>query len=212
MTIKNWINNFWQLKLFCKDNWFELWTDLVYGRYGTDDISVTELLSIIEDPSFTYIKQNYWDKIQEACDRWHAVHEMLESEEVHIVQWSRSWIDITKTSYYKRFREWKLLYWIDIIDKEKTFYKDWIRWTVDAITNVGVVDYKTSTRKNPKYMIQIAAYCWLSWIDTWYILYMDEKKFEFVEVENLKYYTELWIELLEYKKTILLFNKNNICT
>jgi|SaaInl4_200m_RNA_FD_contig_21_95710_length_278_multi_10_in_0_out_0_1 hypothetical protein len=37
---------------------------------------------------------------------------------------------------------------------------------------------------------------------------MNKKKFEFIEVENLKYYTDIWLELLEYKETILLFNKN----
>jgi len=198
MINKNGTNNFGQLKKFCSDNGYELWIDLVYGRYGTDDISVTELLSIIEDPSFTYIKQNHWEKLQEACDRWHAVHEMLDKEK----------IDYKHKDYYKRFREWKLLYSITIVDKEKTFYKEWIRGTIDAITNLWVVDYKTSIRKNEKYKIQIAAYCRLSWLNNWYILYMNKKKFEFIEVENLKYYTDIWLELLEYKETILLFNKN----
>ena len=207
MTIKNRANNFGQLKLFCEKNGYELDTDLVYGRYGDNNISVTELLSIIKDPSFEYVKANHSKAVEEACERWTAIHDMLESE--HVVQWCRSTkIDTTKTSYYKRFREWKLLYGIEILEKEKTYYKDWIRGTVDAVTNLGIVDYKTSKRQNEKYKIQIAAYCWLSWLNDWRILYMDDKGFIFVEVHDLKYYTDIWLELLEYKETIILFNKN----
>jgi len=204
MNNKGWENNFSKLKEFCKNNNFNLSNELIFWRYWDNNISVTELLTIIIDPRFEYIKYNYKWKLEEACKKWEAIHSILENNK--IVE-----EDNIYYKYYKRFLEWKILLWITIIEKEKVFIKDWIRWTIDVITNLWIVDYKTSKKKyDEKYFLQVAWYCWLSNNNKWNILYINEKWFDFVEISNMEYYIEIFLELLEYSKTILIYNKNII--
>lgn len=207
MTYKGWENNFRELINFCEKNRFDLWETLIHGRYGDWSISVTELLSIIVDPWFEFVKANHPQKLKEACDRGTEIHSMLENSDTVEIISTPSKKESAYYKYYKRFLEWKILSWVEILEKEKTFIKDWIRWTIDAITDLWVVDYKSSRRKNIKYFLQVAGYCWLSDNDKWYILYMNEKWFDFDEVEDLEYYKKIFLELLEYSKTILNYNK-----
>jgi len=197
------------LNKFCEKNWLRLASSFSYWRYWDNKISITELLSIFIDPSFEYIKDNHSDKLEEACNRWTLVHSNIENNIS-----SRSNVATIKshtppqTLYYRRWREWKVCNDIVIAYKEKTFVRDDIRWQVDAWTNIWPVDYKSSIRKNEKYKLQVTWYCWLSYEDKWWILYLNKDKYIFEEVIASEY-MDIFLELIAYSKTILKINKHN---
>ena len=162
---------FKKLKQFCEDNKFELSDTLIHWRYGDWSISVTELLWLIVDPWFEYVKNNHTKKLQEACDRWNEVHDNAENHNSIVYREIKKNNNIYK--YHKTFKQWKILHGVNILETEKTFVKQWIRGTIDALTNIWLVDYKSSRKHNIKYFLQVAWYCWLSEENNWYILYMN---------------------------------------
>jgi len=183
------------LNKFCEDNWLQLSWSFEYGRYWDSKVSITELLSILVDPGFEYIKQNHAVKLQEACDRWTRIHENLEKG------------TDKQDPFYRRFREWKIVHGIDITYKEKTFYREEIRGMIDAWTNIWPVDYKSSLRMNEKYKLQVTWYCRLTWDKQWWILYLSKDKYIFDEVDSEEY-IEVFKELLTYSRSIIKIDKN----
>jgi hypothetical protein len=188
-----------KLEKFCEDNKLKLAWHFEYNRYWTWEISITELLSILVDPTFEYIKQNHSEKLQQACDRWTAIHENIEK-----------WID-TSNPHYRRFKEWKICEWVKILHKEKKFTREWIRGNIDAIIEsdklTWPVDYKSSLRRNEKYKLQLAWYCWLTWYTMWWILYLSDKKYIY-DIFDIQEYLEIFEELLRYSKNIIAININ----
>lgn len=207
MIDKGRVTKYKKLREFCWVNKLKLWDELNYWRYWDWLISVTEMLSILVDPWFEFIKKNHSDKLKKACDKWTMIHEAIELDAKLDMRWAKNKEQQMVHDYMKTYKSWKIIHMIDIEHKEKTYVKDWIRWTIDAISDWWhIIDYKTSRRKNNKYMLQIAAYCWLSWLESWSILYMNEEWFDYIEVENIEYYIDIFKELIDYSKTILNFN------
>lgn len=198
--------NFDNLIKFCEENNLTLSDHFYHGRYGDWKVSVTELLSILVSWVFEHIKLNHTEALEKACARWTLVHENIEN---NISERPKSASDKPKPTalYYRRWREWKVCSGVNILEKEQDFFRDEIRGTIDAITDIWVVDYKSSMIKNKKYWLQICAYCWLSWHTTWWILHLNEKKYEFVEVDVEKY-MPVFLELLEYSRLITKINQN----
>jgi len=199
MNTKDEWDNIKLLKEFCERYGYELSDQLKYWRYWDDMITVTELLSLIIDPWFEFVKTNLPDKLKKACDRWTRVHKMFET-----------WIvpdDNILHAYNKQYKQWLLLHDISISDKEKTYYKDNIRWTIDAVLEDGtIVDYKSSMFSNIKYNIQIWWYAYISGLSKWSILYINNKEYDYVDIEDIEYYKNLFKWLIEYSEWILKFN------
>lgn len=173
-----------------------------YNRYWDWTMSVTEILSVIHDENFELIKARHAWALKNACDRWTSIHKNIE-------EWNHCSGNKLHDAFYLRFKEAQIIEGIDILQKEKRFVIEGISGTIDAITNLWVVDYKTSLNLNPKYFIQIAAYCRLSWETKWYLLLLNDKKYNFVKVDVEKYIV-IWKQLLEYIKqdSILKININ----
>lgn len=192
-----------KINKFATDNWLMLSWSFEYGRYWDWKVSITELLSILVDPSFEYIKVNHAWKLKEACERWTRIHENLEK-----------WND-KSDPFYRRWREWKICNGINIIQKENTYSKDEIRGTIDAMVEqewytLFPVDYKSSLRRNEKYCIQVAWYCRLTWATHWWILYLSKDKYIYEEVDIEKY-LPIFLDLLEYSRNIIAINQFEEC-
>lgn len=195
---------------FCEDNKLKINEAFNYNRYWDWNISVTESLSILEDDSFNYIKRNHAEALEQACVRWTEVHSNIETDKFDHKEYYKNSLSMnhkeTLDNFYLSFKQWQIINGIKILKKEETYFRDWFRGTIDAITNIWIVDYKTSLLENEKYKLQIAFYCRLSWYNKWYILYLSKKKYKFVEVEVEKY-MPIVLEIIELSK---LLNKNNI--
>lgn len=188
---------FEKLKAFAQENWLQLAWSFEHWRYNDWMISITELLSIFVDPWFEYIKIHHADKLKAACERWTRIHENIEK-----------WTD-KKDPFYRRYREWKLINGVTILHKEKKYTRDNIRGTIDAVIEseevVWPLDYKSSLRRNEKYCLQVAGYCWLTGYKQWWILYLSEDKYIY-EVIDIEKYLPIFEELVEYSKTIIAIN------
>lgn len=186
-------------ELIDKNPNYYLKDNIDYWRYGDWKISVTEALSLIWDSGLDFIKHKYPVQLEEACIRWNKVHQELENY----------WKDKTlwNSNRYKLFRKFQILNGINILEAEEIYYRGNIRGTIDAITNIWIIDYKSSLCISEKYKVQIAAYCWLSWQTKGGILYLwaDDKvdklymsaknKYKFIEVDVPKY-LEVWEDIL----------------
>ena len=195
---------------FCEENKLMIKDNYSFNRYWDWLTSVTELLWLLEDSTFEFIKKNYKEELEKACERWTTVHSNIETNTFNREEYIKNNLEINKkdiSRYYLRYKEWQLINGIKILHKEKTFVNGQIRGTIDVITNLWVVDYKTSLIDNPKYHIQVAWYCWLSWEKNWYILYLSEKKYKFVKVD-LEKYTPIFLELLDLSNKLLAININ----
>ena len=195
---------------FCEDKKLFISDTLKYNRYWDWNISVTELLSILEDDSFNYVKRNYAQAIENACERWKQVHSNIEENKFDYKNYYSDSLEISSNNkldkFYLAYKQWKIINSITILSSEQTFVKDWLRGTIDAITNLWVVDYKTSLKENEKYCIQVAFYCYLSWEENWYILYLSKDKYKFVKVDIQKY-MPIVLELIELSKILYKVNK-----
>lgn len=221
------MKSYTKLTQFIEDNWYELWHIVTYNSYRTwersevrdyDSISVTEMLNLIEDPTMNMVKSLHWDKLKEACVYWTSVHQSLED-------YHRYW-ELEDTPINIQFKKSLIENDINILEAEQVFSKEiWIGfpltatidviWTIDELKSV--IDYKTSKKNrnfiSVKYKIQIALYCILSWVDAWAILYLNQKWYKLVQIEDIEYYKEIAYELIEY--AIYCFNKwytNNLYT
>jgi len=204
------------LNKFCKDNWYNLLDEFTFNSYRTwdrseirdyDSVSVTEVLWLIEDPTINMVKSLHWDKLKQACDYGTFVHQSLED-------YHRYW-DLEDTPINIQFKKALIENDINILEAEQTFSKDLsvgipLTATIDAISSIDcsnvLIDYKTSKKNRNfisiKYNIQIAFYSILSWIDRWAILYLNQKWYKFIEVEDLEYYKKVATELLEYAESL----------
>lgn len=202
-----------KLKQWCSWNWFYLKDAIDYDwdRYKDWFVSITSILKLIVDPKFEYVLQNNKEAVEQACINWTAVHKEAED---FFTKWS--WVDTIN----KNFMMFHTLYNIESIAQEQTFYKEWVRWTIDAIwrketevskldhnwyldsknvyTNFNI-DYKNSIKHSPKYCLQMWWYKWLNWND-WILVY-GKWKLNVIEVQS--FYEELFIELKDYFFKIL---------
>lgn len=189
------------LKEWCDSNWYYLKDkiDFDIDRYWDWCISVTTILKLIVDPKFEYVMQNNKEAIEKACINWTAVHKEAED---FFTKWS--WVDTIN----KNFMMFHTLYSIEVIKQEETFYKEWVRWTVDVIWMKDDpfwkpiyynIDYKNSSKHSPKYCLQMWGYKWLNWND-WILVY-GKWKLSVIEVQS--FYEELFIELKDYFFTLL---------
>jgi hypothetical protein len=189
------------LKEFCKENWFTLKDriDYKWDRYDNLIVSVTSILKIIVDPWFEFVVRNYWDKLQEACDNGTRIHSMWEefytpnylkqcdSDPSQInLQWSLE--EISEDEYLKSNKDISMivkfhcLYNTENIALEKRYEREWVSWCIDLICKLNYkwrrliknVDWKTSKKHSPKYLVQLWWYKWLNWND-WLIVYIKDK-------------------------------------
>lgn len=179
-----------KIKKWSEENWFDLKDSIPsdWDRYWDWIPSVTTALKLIKDPWFEYVKRNYPKELEQACDKWKIVHTQAED-----------YFDGTSTLIHKQIMKFHILYDVQILDKEKRYEKDWMQWTVDLVCMINGqiknIDYKSSSNKSKKYLLQMWWYKYLNWYD-WWILYLSPKWFNFVEVENE--YLDLFIELKNY--------------
>ena len=180
MTLKEWLDNNW-LKLKDKIDW-------EWDRYWDWQVSVTTILQIIEDPWFEYVKRNHAEAVEAACERWKAIH-----------SWAEDFFSAKAMAVDKRILKFHVLHDVRVTWMEKTYFKEWVRWSVDLEAYVDWleknVDYKSSAKKNPKYHLQITWYYWLNW-KGWGILYLW-KSYEYVEVDVVEL-LPVFLELKEY--------------
>lgn len=177
---------------FCKKHNYYL-KDYIpkdWDRYWDWVPSVTTVLSLIWDDWFDYVKKFYADELQQAADKWTAVHEEAE----HYFK-KNSWV----LKVNKNILKFHSLYVDNIISTEKRYQKWWVSWTVDLIAEIDYhkyewiynADYKNSNLKSYKYKIQLWGYKYLTGYP-WLIIYA-KTKLEVVEVED--FYTDLFCEL-----------------
>ena len=187
------------IKQFASENKLNLLDRLPnqWDRYGDWIGSVTALLKLFQEPWFEYVKRNYADEVAVACQRWTDIHKWAED----FFAWNFTSLD--EPTIHKQIMKFHVLYDFKIHSQEQRVFKD-ISWWIDVIGNSpllswGVlvnVDYKTNIKQNIKYKIQMWGYNYLNW-NPGYILYMNDKKFELVEVE-MDIYLPLFLELKEY--------------
>ena len=182
------------IKQFASENKMNLLDSLPlwWDRYWDGIWSVTALLKLFQEPGFEYVKRNYADEVAIACQRWTDIH-----------QGAEDFFDWISPTIHKQIMKFHVLYDFKIAAQEQRIFKD-ISWWIDVIgTSVllswGVlvnIDYKTNIKQNVKYKIQMGGYHYLNW-NPGYILYMNDKKFELVEVD-MNIYLPLFLELKEY--------------
>ena len=99
-------------------------------------------------------------------------------------------------------------YCTEVISQEQTFYKEWVRWTIDNISYcvnypywqwIRNIDYKNTNKHSEKYCLQLWWYKWLNGNDG--ILVYGKWKLKVVEVPD--YYLDLFVELKDYFFTLL---------
>lgn len=184
-----------KLKKWCENNWYYLKDkiDFEWWRHWDWIVTVTELLKLIWDPWFDFVINKYKDKIIDSAKMWTKAH--FDAE-----QFFNPKSGITKIN--NNFMIFHTLYNIEIIDKEKTLYKDNIRWTIDLIwktnyywtTQIFNIDYKNSMKHSNKYLMQLAWYKYLNW-NNWILVYGKWK----LKVINYNWeLDELFIELKNY--------------
>lgn len=184
-----------KLKQWCKDNWYYLKNeiDFKWWRYWDWNVSVTELLKLIWDPKFDFVMFKYKNKVDEAAKIWTQVH----SDADHFFN-AKSGI----TKMNKNFMIFHTLYNVEVIKREETLYKDWVRWTIDLIGKINYdwvngifnIDYKNSDTHSPKYLLQLAWYKWLNW-NNWILVYWKTK----LRVVHYNWeLDDIWLELKDY--------------
>ena len=201
--LKKTSNMFDLLKQFASENKMNLLDRLPswWDRYGDWIGSVTALLKLFQEPWFEYVKRNYADEVAVACKRWTDIH-----------QWAEDFFSWASDEIHRQIMKFHVLYDFKIHSQEQRVFKD-ISWWIDVIGSSpllcnGVlvnVDYKTNIKQNIKYKIQMGGYNYLNW-NPGFILYMNDKKFELVEVE-MDIYLPLFLELKEYFFYLLNFHE-----
>lgn len=191
------------LKQFASENKLNLLDSIPrdWDRYWDGIWSVTALLKLLQEPGFEYVKRNYADEVALACKRWTDIH-----------QWAEDFFSWMSEDIHKQILKFHVLYDFKIAAQEQRIFKD-ISWWIDVIGSSpllswGVlvnVDYKTNIKQNIKYKIQMWGYKYLNG-NPGYILYMNDKKFELVEVE-MDIYLPLFLELKEYFFYLLKFQE-----
>ena len=199
---------------------------LVYNSYWVEwsrdtfrerqSLSVTEVLSLLEDTNFEVSKRLYWDIMKEACEYWTQIHYDLEQ----YVLWKQK-LDI-KQPIHKQFKLALLKEDIEpkIAEQEFKVIIEWlppVTATIDLQAEIKdimwVIDYKTSRKDrnfiSVKNKIQICAYIWFSWLDIWWLLYLNQKwyTFKMLTKEEIEFYTKVWLDLLEYSKYLFRTNQ-----
>lgn len=182
MNIKDW----------CKDNWYYLKDkiDFEWDRYWDWIPSITSILQLIWDPWFEFVMKKYGDKVKESAIKWTKEHSNAEQ-----FFNPKSWV----TNINKNFMMFHVLYNVNVIETEKTIYKDWIRWTIDLIWEIKWkwiynIDYKNTNKHSLKYCLQLWWYKFLNW-NPWVLVYWKWKlNVKFVE----DFYKDLFIELKNY--------------
>lgn len=154
--------------------------DYEWDRYGDGNVSVTSVLNLLVDPAFEYVKRNYWDAVKAACERWTAIH-----------QWAEDFFSWRWTTVDKRILKFHVLHDVRVLEQERTYVKESVRWTVDLVASVNGlltnVDYKSSMKRNEKYRVQLAWYHWLNG-NAWWILYLwDGSKFVYDQFDVTEY-------------------------
>lgn len=181
------------LKEFCEKNWYILSDTLPKNlyRYWDDKISITTIISILKDPSLEYVIKYHQDKIDEACVEWIRIHKQAE-------EFFRKWSWVSEINI--NFMSWLILKGLDIVKTESSYYKEWIRWTIDAVwysikdKKFYNIDYKNTNKHSEKYCLQLWGYKWLNWFD-WVLLYW---KWKLNIIEAWEEYEKIFIELKDY--------------
>lgn len=185
------------LKEWCDKNWYYLkdTIDYEWDRYWDGNVSITSILKLIVDPTFEFVMNKYKDQVEEAANEWTRIHK--QAEDFH-TKWS--WVN----EINKNFMLFHTLYWIESIWQELTFYKEWVRWTVDAVwSNIEWklfnIDYKNTNKHSEKYCLQLWWYKWLNGNDG--MLVYGKWKLKVIEVPD--YYLDLFVELKDLFFTLL---------
>lgn len=212
VLIMKYLNN------FIKKYWYELRDTLTYNSYAVkwsrdthrewDSISVTEILSLIIEPNFEIVKDIHSESIEKACSYGTNIHNTLEE----YVLWH---IELPNENIYRQFKLSIIKERIKPIIPEEMFALniDWlppITGTIDLQADIkwvkNIIDYKTS-RKNRnfitiKHLLQICFYIKLSWIQKWWLLYLNKKwyKLKLFSDKEIEEWLNIVSDLIEYTK------------
>jgi len=188
------------------------WSRDSYRTY--DSISTTEMLWLIQDSNMEMVKRFYEDKMKQACSYGTEQHGKIED---YIKTWK-----ISDTDVFKNFRLFTIKHSVTEMVSEWEYslsYKELpkLTWTIDCICNIVgdkyIIDWKTTKNKRSfmsvKHKLQIAMYSILSWINKWWVVYLNAKWYEFKEVEDLDYYKLIVRDLMEYTNELYSQGKVN---
>lgn len=185
------------LKQFCEIHWYTLKDriDFKWWRHWDWIPTVTEILQLLYDPWFEYVKRAHPITLNKAAEEWTRIHKQAED----YFNWDSNDVKNLILQFHL-FNDVKTLH------QEKTFYKWWLhnfRWTVDKIWEIESIiynmDYKNSDHQSPKHKVQM---WWYKDLDTynWILVYVWTK-LEVVYVES--FYQDIFIELKDYFFTLL---------
>ena len=199
------------LKNCLEYNSYRDWSRNYVRKY--DSVSVTEILSLIEDKNLKFLYSYYKEWMDRAMKFWTSKHKDFEDYFKSKSLNSSDNIDVN-------FRKFLIDKDCKIKKSEKTYKKKYwklpvITWDIDNISIINkqyyIIDYKISKTRNfksKKYNIQLAWYRWLSDIKKSWILYLNDKWYKFVE-NNDEIYDKIWLDLLEYANNLFINNKTN---
>jgi len=179
---------------FCNQYWYKLKdkVDYDWDRYWDWNASVTSILKMIIDPKFDFILNKYKDQCEKSAFIWKQEHSNVE-----LFFKPKSGVDKMNNNFMKFIT----LYNIKPIYQEKTYIKDWVRWTIDMIADVNYydlkwtynIDWKNTNKQSKKYELQLNAYKRLNWYD-WILVYWKSN----LQIIKVSDYMEVWLELLNY--------------
>ena len=199
---------------------YSLSDTLTYNSYRTwqrsevrtfNSVSVTEILWLIIDANLDIAKRFYSDKMQEAARYGTQIHNDLEQS----ILWDKQ-LD-SNQEIHKQYRLACIKESIEPLTPEETFIIDIeglpkVTWTIDLQANIHnvkwVIDFKTSNKNrnfiSVKSKIQICSYLWLSKLEIWWLLYLNQKWYtlKMLTDDEIKYYTNIWLDLIEYTKEL----------
>lgn len=221
--------------MYHKLNWFvnkykyNLLDSLTFNSYRTgqrsevrdyDSISVTEILSLIEDPNMEMVKIYYSDKLKEAQKYGTTVHKQI--EESIIWEQLSGPVTLDRWPIAIQFKLFCMKNKVQDMQAEQMFSKQYkelplVTGTIDAIALFkwvqSILDWKVTkwkrNFKSIKYHIQAAWYRWLTGIPQSMIVYLSPKDYSISTSEDIEYYDALWLELLDYADSLYINNKLN---
>ncbi len=202
--IKEFIDKYPDLKLL---------DTLTYNSYRTwkrnytrdyDSISVSEILWLIEDSNLENVKRFYWDAMKQAAKAWTIFHKEIED---HIKLGK-----LSTTQQFKAYRLSCIKEWFTCLKSEINYsipFNDIVlTWEVDAEWIISedsiTLDWKTTRKKRAfksvKQKIQIAFYMKLNSTKRWWLIYLTNWWYEFIELtkEEIIYYTNIVDDLIKY--------------
>jgi len=215
--------NLLYLKEFIERYNFWLKDTLTYNSYWVrgkrdsyrpwESISVSEILDLIIDDNFNFVKKYYKDELKQACEYWTKTHWELEK------YWN-GWLLSKDNKLHVQVRLALIRDKIKI-DKTEKIYSLQLEWipiitgTIDVTWSIRdneyIIDYKTSS-KSRNYLrvqtkIQLAFYMHLSNIKNASWLYLNQKDYTLQELseEEKIYFWNIVSDLIEYTK--YLFSK-----